>query len=112
MNIFKFALQVDVMRTVLVDKFDLGMFKEYPIEVIIDKPYKEEFCIDIEHGQEDGFLVNAITNEDLLVQISDLCGFELKKGEDVEVKLKEEDRVFVVTNNGKKLLIHEILINS
>jgi hypothetical protein len=100
------------MRTVLVDKFDLSMFKEYPIEIVIDKPWKEEVCIDLEDGQEEGFLVNTITDEEIIVRISDMCGFELKKGQDVEVKLKENDRVFVVFKEEDKIKIYEILINN
>jgi len=98
------------MRTILSDKFELDMLEDYPKRMIVDKPEKEEFCIHIEFAQEEGELINTITNEELINEISDMCEFALQKGKDVKVKLKEYDEFYVVSKEGKKLVIYEVLI--
>jgi len=97
------------MRIILTDKFDLGMFKKYPIKVIVDKISKEEVCFNLEFSQEEGELVNTITDEEMLVQLNDYCGLVLDKGKNTEVKLEGNDRVYVVEKKEDKLIIYEIL---
>ena len=98
------------MQTILMDKFDLNGFGKYPMKVIVDKLDKEEICFELEFKQEEGELINTITNEELLAEISDLCGFDLEKGKDVEIKLKGSERVYIPQKeNGKILFFYEIL---
>jgi len=100
------------MQTVLTDKFDLNGFGKYPMKVIVDKldkSDKEEICFELEFKQEEGELINMITNEELLSEISDLCGFDLEKGKDVEVKLKGYERVYIPQKENGKIVFYEIL---
>ena len=98
------------MRLVLLDKFGLDMFESYPVNVTIDKVSADEVCIALENGQEFGYLVNTINDEELIMEISGLCGFELKKGEKKRVKLLLYDKVYIIKKRGKKLTFYEILI--
>ncbi len=100
------------MKTILTDKFDLNRFGKYPMKVIVDKldkSDKEEICFELEFKQEEGELINMITNEELLSEISDLCGFDLEKGKDVEVKLKGYERVYIPQKENGKIIFYEIL---
>jgi hypothetical protein len=98
------------MRTILSDKFSLDILESYPKKVIIDKVEKEEFCTHLEFSQEMNELINTITDKDLINEISDLCGFDLIEGKDTLIKLKNYDEFYVVTKEGKKIVIYEILI--
>jgi uncharacterized ubiquitin-like protein YukD len=100
------------MQTVLTDKFDLTMFGKYPIKVIIDKldkSEKEDICFELEFRQEENELINTITNTDLLVEISDFCGFVLNEGKNTEIKLKGNETVYVVNKENGKIVFYELL---
>jgi len=109
-KVFKYGLQHKLMRLILLDRFNLNMFKEYPIGVVIDKLSVNEFCLGVENAQDEGYLINTITDESLLKEISKLCGFELKKGEKKRVKLFLYDKVYIIKKRDKKLIFYEILI--
>jgi len=96
---------------VLSDRMDLSLFDRYPQRIIIDKLSKDEACFEIEFRQEEGELINTITNEEMLVELSDLCGFIIEKGKKQKVKLKERgDRIFVVKKEDN-LEFYEILVD-
>jgi hypothetical protein len=97
------------MKTVLTDKLELNEFGKYPMKVIIDRLSKEEVCFDLEFKQEEGELLNTITNTDLLTEISDLCGFVLNKGKNDKIELKGDERVYVVKKEGGKIVFYELL---
>jgi hypothetical protein len=99
------------MKTILTDKFELGNFGKYPIKLIVDRLGKDEVCFDIEFKQEEeeDELVNTITDTELLTEISDLCGFVLKKGKNVKVELKGDERVYVVKKENGKIIFYELL---
>jgi len=86
------------------------MFESYPEKLVIDKVEKDEFCTHLEFAQEMNELVNTVTDKDLINEIIDLCGFDLKEGKDTPIKLKKYDELYVVSKEGKKILIYEILI--
>lgn len=99
------------MKTFLTDKFELNEFGKYPMKVIVDRLDKEEVCFDLEFKQEEeeDELVNTITNKELLVEISDLCGFVLKEGKNEKIELKGNERVYVVKKENGKIVFYEIL---
>jgi len=99
------------MRIVLTDTFDFKLFKKLPIRIIIDKIDREEACFNLEFSQEEGELTNLITDREMLVRISDYCGFVLNEGKKDEVVLRENDRVYVVKKENSSLLFYEILID-
>jgi hypothetical protein len=99
------------MKTVLTDKFELNEFGKYPMKVIIDRLTKDEVCFDIEFKQEEEeeWFVNTITDKELLVELSDLCGFVLKEGKNERVELKGNERVYVVKKENGKIVFYELL---
>ena len=98
------------MRLILLDRFNLNMFKEYPIGVVLSKIEVDEFCLGVENAQEEGYLINTVTDEELLKQLSELCGFELRKGEKKRVKLNFYDKAYIVKKRGKKITFYELLL--
>ena len=100
------------MRLVLLDKFELNKLESYPANLTVDKVESDEVCIALENAQEFGYLVNTVTDEELIMQISELCGFELMRGEERGEKLKEDDKAYVVQREGKKLTFFEIWVNT
>jgi hypothetical protein len=100
------------MQTILTDKFDLNGLGKYPMKVIVDKlgkSDKEEVCFELQFKQEENELINTITNEELLAEISDLCGFVLNEGKNTEIKLKGNERVYVVNKENGKIVFYELL---
>jgi hypothetical protein len=98
------------MRLYLLDRFDLNMFKEYPVNVTIDRAYEDELCLALELHQEEGDLVNTITDEETVMQIGELCGFELLRGKEQDVKLDEGDKAYIVKKENGKLTFWEVLV--
>ncbi len=98
------------MRLYLLDRFDLDIFKEYPVNVTIDRAYEDEVCLALELHQEEGDLVNTVTDEETVMQIGELCGFELMVGKLQEVKLEEGDKAYVVEKKEDKLTFWEVLL--
>jgi hypothetical protein len=81
------------------------------MKVIIDRLSKQEVCFDIEFKQEEeeDELVNTITDKELLVEISDLCGFVLKEGKNERIELKGDERVYVVKKENGKIVFYELI---
>ena len=94
------------MKTVLVDKFDLNLFGKYPIRVIIDRANKDEVCFELEFKQEEGELINTVTNEQTLVEVSDLCGFVLEEGKEQKIDFNGYERVYVVEKENGKIVFY------
>ena len=111
-KLFKFPIQRELMRLVLLDRFNLNKLESYPANLTIDKIESDEVCISLENAQNYGYLVNTVTDEELIMQISELCGFELMRGEERGEKLKEDDKAYVVQREGKKLTFFEIWVNT
>jgi len=100
------------MRLVLSDKFSLDMLSSYPANLTIDKVESDEVCITLENAQEFGYLVNIITDEELVMEIAGLCGFELMRGKENGEKLKEDDKAYVVQREKEKLTFYEVWVNT
>jgi len=98
------------MRLYLLDRFDLNMFKGYPVNVTIDRAYEDEVCLALELHQEEGDLVNTVADEETVMQIGELCGFELMIGKPQEVKLEEGDKAYIVEKKEDKLTFWEVLL--
>jgi len=95
------------MRLVLTDHFNLSMFKEESVSLVITRIEPDEVCIALENAQDDGYLVNMVEDEDVLRKLYNLCGFMvMTKREDV--KFQENDRVIVVEK--EKMTFYELLL--
>jgi len=100
------------MKAYLVSKFDISMLEEYPAQITVVEEDKDEFCMDLEFRQEEGSLVNTITNSVLLREIKMLCGLELKKGEFIIPKLSKYDKAYVIQKEINKTRFFEVIIES
>ena len=98
------------MRLILTDKFDLSMFKEYPIELVVAKPYEDEVCIAVENAQDYGYLINMIEDEEVLKRLYSLCGFMVLTKREEGIRFQEFDKVIVVKKEKEGLTFYELLL--
>ena len=96
------------MRTYLLDRFDITYLDQYPVQITIDEIEPDEFCLTLDLRQEEGELVNGITNPVTQREIRKLCNIELKNGEEVLPKLDKYDKVLLVDRRVEKTRFFEI----
>ena len=99
------------MRTYLLDKFDITNLNEYPLIITVDRMEVDEFCITIDLRQEEGELVNGITNPITIREIEKLCNLKLQKGEEIIPKFEKYDKVILVDRRVEKTRFFEIRID-
>jgi len=99
------------MKAYLLDKFDITSLSEYPSVITIDEIEPDEFCLCLDLRQEEGELVNGITNPVTIREIENLCNLKLPKGEEVIPKLEKYDKVILIERRVEKTRFFEIRID-